>query len=322
LFLSAGSVLHALNDQQDMRKMGGLVNILPFTYCNMLVGSLSLMALPFLTGYYSKDVIIETAFGQFFFIGSLAYWSAIIAATATAAYSVRLIYLTFLIKPNGPRKSQGNLSRWPKLGPAEGDPNSGIGTAGGTLESSLIMSYPLIGLGIASIGFGYLFKDLFIGLGTNFWDNSLFMNPENSSRFLTGEFHEWEWVKLLPIGVSVIGGILGVIVTTRKLPPIKLLEFLAKAYRINPIANNLLLLRIFQMGYITYKELDRGFIELLGPYGSVKKIKNLGYHISQLDSGFIPHYALYIVAATVITLWISDIKLLYLIISFTFLSRG
>jgi len=76
------------------------------------------------------------------------------------------------------------------------------------------------------------------------------------------------------------------------------------------------------MGYITYKELDRGFIELLGPYGSVKKIKNLGYHISQLDSGFIPHYALYIVAATVITLWISDIKLLYLIISFTFLSRG
>ena len=52
------------------------------------------------------------------------------------------------------------------------------------------MSYPLIGLGIASIGFGYLFKDLFIGLGTNFWDNSLFMNPENSSRFLTGEFHE------------------------------------------------------------------------------------------------------------------------------------
>lgn len=111
MFLSAGSVLHALNDQQDMRKMGGLVNILPFTYCNMLVGSLSLMALPFLTGYYSKDVIIETAFGQFFFIGSLAYWSAIIAATATAAYSVRLIYLTFLIKPNGPRKSQGNLSR-------------------------------------------------------------------------------------------------------------------------------------------------------------------------------------------------------------------
>ena len=88
LFLSAGAVIHALNDEQDMRKMGGLVNLLPFTYTMILIGSLSLMALPFLTGFYSKDLILEVAFGQYLFTGNVAYWLGTISAVFTAFYSL------------------------------------------------------------------------------------------------------------------------------------------------------------------------------------------------------------------------------------------
>ncbi|KAI9492327.1 various chains-domain-containing protein, partial [Zychaea mexicana] len=76
LLLSAGSVIHAMNDEQDLRKFGGLANLLPFTYSMMVIGSLSLIALPFLTGSYSKDLIIELAYGHFSFSGNLVYWLA------------------------------------------------------------------------------------------------------------------------------------------------------------------------------------------------------------------------------------------------------
>jgi NADH-ubiquinone oxidoreductase chain 5 len=73
LFLSAGSIIHALHDEQDLRKMGGLIKFLPFTYTMILIGSLSLMALPFLTGFYSKDVILEIAYSQFYITGTFTY---------------------------------------------------------------------------------------------------------------------------------------------------------------------------------------------------------------------------------------------------------
>ena len=96
LFLSAGSVIHAMNDEQDMRKMGGLTQILPITYVMILIGSLALMGFPFLTGFYSKDVILELAYANYTINGHFAYWLGTIAAFFTAFYSMRLIYLTFL----------------------------------------------------------------------------------------------------------------------------------------------------------------------------------------------------------------------------------
>jgi NADH-ubiquinone oxidoreductase chain 5 len=92
LFLSAGAVIHALNDEQDLRKYGGLVTLLPFCYILMLIGSLSLMALPFLTGYYSKEVIILSSYAAYSISGHLAYWISTVAATFTALYSVRSLY--------------------------------------------------------------------------------------------------------------------------------------------------------------------------------------------------------------------------------------
>src|SRR6056300_1849860 len=96
LFLSAGSVIHALADEQDMRKMGGVVKLLPFTYSMMFIGSLALIGFPFLTGFYSKDVILEVAYAKYTIGGNFAYWLGVISALFTSYYSFRLLFLTFL----------------------------------------------------------------------------------------------------------------------------------------------------------------------------------------------------------------------------------
>ena len=104
LFLGAGSVIHAVADEQDMRKMGGLQRLLPFSYAIMLIGSLALMGFPFLTGFYSKDAILELAFAQYNVGSHFAYYLGCFAAFFTAFYSVRLLFLVFLSNPNGNRK--------------------------------------------------------------------------------------------------------------------------------------------------------------------------------------------------------------------------
>jgi NADH-ubiquinone oxidoreductase chain 5 len=100
LFLSAGSVIHAMSDEQDMRKMGGLASSFPFTYAMMLIGSLSLIGFPFLTGFYSKDVILELAYTKYTFSGNFAFWLGSVSVLFTSYYSFRLLFLTFLVPTN------------------------------------------------------------------------------------------------------------------------------------------------------------------------------------------------------------------------------
>ena len=100
LFLSAGSVIHAMSDEQDMRKMGGLASSFPFTYAMMLMGSLSLIGSPFLTGFYSKDVILELAYTKYTISGNFAFWLGSVSVLFTSYYSFRLLFLTFLVPTN------------------------------------------------------------------------------------------------------------------------------------------------------------------------------------------------------------------------------
>src|SRR3984957_6222179 len=102
LFLGAGAVIHAVADNQDFRKYGGLIHYLPLTYSVMLIASLSLVAIPFMTGFYSKDFILESAFGQYQLSSIVVYFVATIGAMFTTLYSVKVLYLTFLTNPNGP----------------------------------------------------------------------------------------------------------------------------------------------------------------------------------------------------------------------------
>jgi len=132
-------------DEQDRRKRGGLINILPLTYIAILIGSLALRGFPFLTGFYSKDIILELAYGSFILEGRFVHTLGIIAAFFTAFYSIRLLGLTFLRPANGLRIHYEKAH-----------------------EGGIFRVFPLILLSFLSIFIGYLGRDSRIGLGSDF----------------------------------------------------------------------------------------------------------------------------------------------------------
>lgn len=145
LFLSAGSVIHAVSGEQDMRKLGGIGKLLPYTYSMMLIGSLALAGFPFLSGFYSKDLILEIAYSQSIVLGHYAYWLGSLAAFLTSFYSFRLIYLTFITKANSYKFYISFIH-----------------------ECSFALAFPLFILSIGSIFGGYNCYSLFIDFGTIF----------------------------------------------------------------------------------------------------------------------------------------------------------
>ena len=245
LFLGAGAVIHAVADNQDFRKYGGLRPFLPLTYSVMLIASLSLVAFPFMTGFYSKDFILESAYGQFFFSGTVVYFIATIGAMFTTLYSVKVLYLTFLTNPNGPylnyNKYPFTFFEWksslfrnddypyPQIFNIKTSLRPGIGTFpinynyySQRIESSRVidkrahegdiyMSLPLIILAIFSIFFGYITKDIFIGLGSGFFaDNSLFIHPTHEI-MLNTEFAVPTLFKLLPLFFTISLSVLAIV---------------------------------------------------------------------------------------------------------------
>lgn len=278
LFLSAGAVIHALNDEQDMRKMGGLVNLLPFTYTMIFIGSFSLMALPFLTGFYSKDLILEAAVGQYLFTSSVAYWLGTISAVFTAFYSLRLLALTFLTYPNGPRINYLL-----------------------THEAPLIMAIPLVILAILSIFFGFATKDLFVGPGSDFFASSLFVHP-NHSFLVDTEWATPVFYRLLPLIGSLFGGCLALLIYS-VFPQISIIfinssfyrtlyRFFNQKYFFDNLYASFIINPALQFGYITSKTLDRGVLETLGPFGLGSSLTSTSNKINTLDTGVVPIYAL------------------------------
>ena len=278
LFLGAGAVIHSFSDQQDVRRLGGLINFLPFTYTAMLVGSLSLLATPWLTGFYSKDLIIELAFAQYSFEGTFAFILGSLTAGLTAFYSFRLISLVFLTKPNGPKTSYL---------PSH--------------EATLAVIIPLFVLALFSIFFGFVFSDLFVGIGTDFFGNSIFIHP-NHITMVEAEFSMDRIVKLLPTILSLLGAVLAVYLYhfTPNLffmeSPItrKIYTFLNGKYLFDVIYNHYFIGRGLQLGYFISKVLDRGVIEFVGPYGLSNTLSQTGINIGKLDTGVITTYSLYI----------------------------
>ena len=304
------AVLHALNDEQNTKKMGGLIHILPFTYTIILIGSLSLMAIPFLTGFYSKDLIIEASYGQYFLSGSISYFIGTLTAFLTSIYSIKIIVLTFLGTPNGP------LSNYKYCH-----------------EPLYIMAIPLIILSIFSIFFGYIFKDLFVGLGTDFWINSLYIIP-NHINIIDAEFSISELYKVLPFYISLLG-ILIVIFLYYILSPIYLYNFifkskffkkiiylLANSYWLDSIYEKLILYSSFNFANITNKIIDKGIIEAIGPYGLTNLFTKININLSKLDNNIIPIYATYIILGLfsflIIILYLKDFKFILFFISIFF----
>ena len=281
LFLGAGAVIHAVSDNQDFRKYGGLRAFLPLTYSVMLIASLSLVAFPFMTGFYSKDFILESAYGQFCFSSIVVYFISTIGAMFTTLYSVKVLYLTFLSNANGPVINYKHAH-----------------------EGDIFMSTPLIILAVFSIFFGYVSKDIFIGLGSDFFaDNSIFIHPSHEI-MLDTEFAVPTFFKILPLIFTVSLSLISIVFS----------EFIPKAliyfklsrlgYNIYSFFNQRFLVELFYNRYITdlvlklggqtSKVIDKGSIELVGPFGLEKGLVMLSKNISNLDTGVITSYALYI----------------------------
>jgi len=306
LFLGAGAVIHAVSDNQDFRKYGGLRPFLPLTYSVMLIASLSLVAFPFMTGFYSKDFILESAYGQFYFSSTVVYFIATIGAMFTTLYSVKVLYLTFLTNPNGP------IINYKKA--HEGD---------------IFMSFPLIILAVFSIFFGYVTKDIFIGLGSSFFsDNSIFIHPTHEI-MLNTEFAVPTLFKLLPLFFTISLSILALVLSEfypKTVIGFKLSRF---GYNIFSFFNQRFLIELFYNKYITEvilslggkttKILDKGSVELIGPYGLEKGLLNLSNSIAKLDTGVITSYALYILVGLIFYIlipyfYIYDFNLLIIIL--------
>ena len=276
LFLGAGSIIHAVSNEQDMRRMGGLKRLLPFSYAITFIGSLALIGFPFLSGFYSKDTILEVSFSKYTVLSHFSFYLGTFAAFFTAFYSTRLIILVFLGNSNGNKISLINAH-----------------------EGSWRMSFPLFLLAILSIFIGFFTKDLLIGFGTNFWLTSIFILPQNyilsDIEFLNIFF------KQMPL-LFTLGGIfcafLIYIYNMNSYFIIKKLKsfnfvytFFSKKWYFDKLYNTYLSQNFLYYSYhFSYKDLDRGFFEEYGPFGLINILKIITQYLKYYQSGNIFHY--------------------------------
>jgi NADH-ubiquinone oxidoreductase chain 5 len=185
LFMSAGCVIHGLSDEQDLRKMGGLAHIFPVSYVMILIGSLALVGTPFLTGFYSKDCILELAVAKHNFAGNFCYFLGCSAAFCTSFYSFRLAFLTF-VNPTNTYKAYIQ----------------------GAHEAPINMVIPLMILGIGAIFHGFMTRDAVIGLGSLLFNN-IFTNYSHfnlvDSEFLPA------LIKNIPLVFTILGAFLSLL---------------------------------------------------------------------------------------------------------------
>jgi len=322
LFLGAGAVIHAVSDNQDLRRYGGLKLYLPLSYSVMLIASLSLVAFPFMTGFYSKDLILESAYGQFYFSGTIVYCIATIGAIFTTLYSIKVLYLTFLSNPIGPKI---NYDFKPYIIPKVAH------------EGDMFMSLPLIILALFSVFFGYITKDIFVGLASGFFaDNSLFIHPKHEI-MLNTEFAVYTFFKLLPLIFTISISILAIIIleffpkyiTSFKFSKLgyNVFKFFNQRFFIELLYNKYITGLVLKLGGQTTRVLDKGAVELIGPFGLEKSLIALSLNIANLDKGIITTYALYILIGLIFYLlipyfYLRDASLLVLILlSFLFFSN-
>lgn len=271
LFLSAGAVIHSLSDEQDIRFMGGLRRLLPLTYIFFLVGSLALVGFPFLTGFYSKDFILEYAYSNYTTFGLFTFLLGSSAAFFTSFYSIRLLYLTFLTNFNGAKIILFKIH-----------------------ESSYLLYLPLIILSIGSIFLGYTARDLFIGPGTNTWQTSIFNYNLDT---INAEFIP-SYIKLLPLLFSLIGigsAYYSYTFFLKKLYFIKktqvglfVYSFLNKKWLFDKVYIENFILMLLNFSYFfTYKKIDKGFFEFYGPLGLIQIIIRNSINITKMNTGFL-----------------------------------
>ena len=297
LFLGAGSVIHAVNDEQDMRKMGGLKNLLPFTYAMIVIGSLALIGFPFLTGFYSKDLILEVAYGKYTTLGYFSYILGTVGAFLTAFYSTRLLYLTFLSKPTGHRK-----------------------VISYAYESGPQITIALGCLAIPSMFVGYYTKDMIVGVGSQFFGTAIYVNMQNLNLF-DAEFIP-TFYKTLPVNLSLLGFFSAFVLYNFRSDILfklktsflgkKLYTFLNRKWFFDKIYNEYFGQFFFKFGYsVSYKFIDRGIFEILGPTGLSSLALRVSNNLHKMQSGNIYHYTLIILVGITLLFGLRQLWLMF-----------
>ena len=272
LFLGSGSVIHSFKDEQNINLMGGVWKKLPYTWILMIIGTLALTGFPFLSGFYSKDAIIEFAYLRGNTAGYFAAGIGIFTALLTSIYSWRLLFKTF-----------------------HGDYNNKKLKITSMHESPMVMIIPLIILAIGAIFSGFLFKDLFIGVesSSNFWKNSIFFleplshdHPPSWFIFLTPilvilsiPIAYYFFIKNNKITNDIVSG---------NLP---LYNFLKNKWYFDELYDYLFVNPCKKIGLYFWKKIDLRFIDRFGPDGISNLIKNISSIAVKFQNGFIYHYA-------------------------------
>ena len=272
LFLGSGSVIHSFNDEQDINKMGGVKKILPYTYILMIIGTLALTGFPFLSGFYSKDAIIEFAYLKGDYLGYFAASAGVFTALLTSIYSWRLIFKTFHGSYNNTKQPIESVH-----------------------ESPMVMIIPLIILAIGSILGGILFKDLFIGQESSyvFWKSSIkFLDPLSID-------HPPIWFLILTPALVIISIPISfyLFVKNKNVTKVLIEEnrpfylFLKNKWYFDEFYEFIFVKPLKFLGYFFWKKVDGSIIDKFGPDGISKIIKNFSIKAVKFQSGFIYQYA-------------------------------
>ena len=270
LFLGAGAVIHTLHHEQDLRRMGALRKVLPFTWATMLVGTLSLTGFPFTAGFVSKDAIIEATYAAHSQVGTYAFVLTLVSAILTSFYSWRLMFLAFEGKPREPKDVLEHAH-----------------------EPPWTMGLPLILLALGSLLAGGLFAHLFIGgAQAEFWRGSLVTHA--------GEAHEAPlWVALAPTVAAAAGfGVAWYFYITNPLVPFGLAKrfrgaylFLLNAWYFDALYDALFVRPAKRLGRLLWKTGDGAIIDGIGPDGIAARVIDITNRVVKLQSGYIYHYA-------------------------------
>ena len=273
LFLGAGAVIHAMSDEQDMRKMGGIWRAIPLTYALMWIGSLALAGIFPFAGFFSKDIILESAFAAHTGLGTYAFGLGILAAFLTAFYSWRLLFMTFHGRPRADERVMAHVH-----------------------EAPPVMWVPLIGLAIGAIAIGYLMLPM-VSADVDFWGTSILVLPTHTA--LAEAHHVAFWVKALPMAVGVLG-IAGAylfyvlrpewpaIVAARARP---VYLFLLNKWYFDELYDVLFVRPARYLGRNLWKQGDGAVIDGIGPDGLAAVTLSVARRAVRLQSGYIYHYA-------------------------------
>jgi NADH-quinone oxidoreductase subunit L len=289
LFLGAGSVIHAMHHEQDMRRMGGLAKRIPFTFWMMIIGTFALTGFPLTAGFFSKDAIIEAAFASSLPGAVYAFLMTVIAALLTSFYSWRLIFMTFY----GPEHWQADHA-------ADGETahDSHHAAAFVPHESPAVMRVPLAILAFGALFAGLAFRDLFTGEAVSaFWNGAVVADPQ------AGILHDMHavpaWVGFAPFLMMIIGFCLAAYMylfapgTAAALAKQHawLYRFLLNKWYFDEIYDFLFVRPAFWLGRLFWKGGDEQIIDGFGPNGVAARVGDVAGRVVQLQTGYIYHYA-------------------------------